>query len=204
MLAVLALKGGVAKTALSINLAGWLARERGAAVAVVDGDRNRGATLYAERGSLPFEVFPIGRFRSALAAASDWLILDGQASPEPAELRDLAGDADLVLLPTTGQKVSMLLAIEAAEVLRELGTPFRVVLTRCDARQRGAVDAARSFLAAEGLPLSVGSTSALAAWEQAEAAGCLVCDAATDRGQRNPRAADAWQELSTIAAELFQ
>jgi chromosome partitioning protein len=203
LIGCLSLKGGVGKTCLSVNLAGWLATERHHSVGLLDGDRNKGASLYVERGGpLPFPVLPIARFRTALAQASDFLFIDGQASPDLAELKELASDCDAVLLPTTGHKVSLLLTIEAAEVMRELGTPFRVVLTRCDGRQRAAVESAAAFLKAEGLPLLEARTTLLSAYEQAEAAGTLVGLATTDRGQRNPRAADAWAEIGAIATEF--
>jgi chromosome partitioning protein len=206
VLSVLSVKGGTGKTTLAVNLAGWLARERAASVALLDGDRNKGAQIYASRTggqSLPFPVFPLSRYRSALAAASDLLIVDGQASPDLSELQEIATDSDRVLVPTSAARVSLLLCCEVAEVLRASGVDFRVVLTRCDARQARAIESAEEFLQSENLPLLRGRTSQLAAYEQAEAVGCLVGDATTDRGTRNPRSADAWAEITSIATEIF-
>jgi chromosome partitioning protein len=204
VLSVLAVKGGVGKTTLAINLAGWVALQ-GRSVAVLDADRNRGAMLYTTRSGgaggqpLPFQVFPISRYRSALAAAGDLLIIDGQASPDLAELKELASDSDRVLLPATPQKVSLLLACEVAEVLRSIDCDFRVCLTKCDSRQFRAVESAVEFLEGEGLPLLSGRTTLLSAYEQAESAGTLVGEATTDRGTRNPRSGIAWGEIVTIA-----
>lgn len=203
VLSILAVKGGVGKTALSINLAGWAASERFLSVAVLDADRNKGAQLYADRGDLEVPVFPLSRYRSALAAASDLLVVDGQASPDLNELRELASDSDRVLLPCTAHKVSLLLASEVAEVLREIDCDFKVVLTKADGRQPRAVASAVEYLQSEGLPLLKGRTTLLSAYEQAEAQGTLVSQAVTDRGVKNPRAADAWAEIKTIAEEVF-
>ncbi len=203
VLSVLAAKGGVGKTCLSINVAGWCSIQQLKSVAVLDADRNRGSQLYVERGGpLPFPVFPISRYRSALKEANDLIIIDGQASPDLAELKELAQDSDRVLIPATPHKVALLLACEVAEVMRSVDVDFALVLTKCDSRQFKAVESAVEFLKAEGLPLLEGRTSLLSAYEQAEAAGTLVGEAVTDRGTKNPRSGDAWLEISTIAAEI--
>lgn len=205
MLSVLAAKGGVAKTCLSINVAGWTKIQKEKSVAVLDADRNRGAQLYAERGGpLPYAVFPISRYRSALKEASDLIIIDGQASPDLDELKGLAQDSDRVLVPATPHKVSLLLAVEVAEVLRDCDVDFRIALTKCDSRQFRSVESAIEFLQSENLPLLKGRTSLLSAYEQAEAAGSLVGDAQTDSGKKNPRSGDAWEEVSAIAAEITE
>lgn len=203
-MSVLAVKGGVGKTCLSINIAGWCSTQQLRSVAVLDADRNRGAQLYAERGGpLPFPVFPISRYRSALKQASDLIVIDGQASPDLSELKELASDSDRVLVPATPHKVSLLLAAEVAEVLKEIDADFRVVLTKCDNRQYKAAESAVEFLESEGLPLLKGRTTLLSAYEQAEAAGALVGDATTDRGTKNPRSGDAWHEIQTISKEFL-
>lgn len=203
VLSILAAKGGVAKTSLSINIAGWCKTQQLKSVAVLDADRNRGAQLYAERGGpLPYQVFPISRYRSALKEASDLIIIDGQASPELAELKELAQDSDRVLVPATPHKVSLLLAVEVAEVMRSCDVDFSIVLTKCDSRQFRAVESAVEFLKAEELPVLNGRTTLLSAYEQAEAAGALVGEATTDSGKKNPRSGDAWEEISIIAEQI--
>ena len=203
VLSVLAVKGGVGKTSLSLNIAGWAATQQLKSVAVLDADRNKGATLYSDRGEgLPMPVFPLSRYRSALAAASDLIVIDGQASPDLNELRELASDSDRVLIPVTAHKVSLLLGSEVAEVLREIDCDFKLVLTKCDGRQPRAVASAIEYLEAENLPLLKGKTTLLSAYEQAEAAGTLVGEAMTDRGAKNPRSADAWAEITAIAEEI--
>ena len=205
MLSVLAAKGGVAKTCLSINVAGWSKLQQLKSVCVLDADRNRGAQLYAERGGpLPFPVFPISRYRSALKEAEDLILIDGQASPDLDELKGLAQDSDRVLVPATPHKVSLLLAVEVAEVLRGCDVDFRICLTKCDSRQFRAVESAIEFLQSEELPLLKARTTLLSAYEQAEAAGALVGDATTDSGKKNPRSGDAWEEISAIAAEITE
>lgn len=203
MLSVLAAKGGVAKTALSINVAGWCKVQQLKSVAVLDADRNRGAQLYIDRGGpLPFPVFPLSKYRSALKEADDLIIIDGQASPDLEELKQLAEDSDRVLIPTTPQKVSLLLAMEVAEVMQSIDADFRVVLTKCDSRQYGAIESARQLLADAEIPVLTAGTTLLNAFEQAEAAGSLVCDAQTDQGKKNPRAGEAWEQICTISKEI--
>ena len=203
VLSVLAAKGGVGKTAMSINIAGWCQVQHLKSVAVLDADRNRGASLYVDRGGpLPFPVFPIARYRSALKEAQDLIIIDGQASPDLAELKELASDSDRVLIPATPQKVSLLLALEVADVMRSIDADFRVVLTKCDSRQFNAIESAKELLKEADVPMLVGMTSLLNAFEQAEAAGTLVSDAKTDSGKSNPRAGEAWQQIGKIASEI--
>ena len=203
VLSVLAAKGGVGKTACSINIAGWCQMERGKSVAVLDADRNRGASLYIDRGGpLRFPVFPIARYRSALKEAQDLIIIDGQASPDLGELKELASDSDRVLIPATPQKVSLLLALEVADVMRSIDADFRVVLTKCDSRQYNALESAKDLLKENDIPLLGGHTTLLNAFEQAEAAGTLVSDAKTDQGKANPRASEAWDQIGAIAKEI--
>ena len=203
VLSVLAAKGGVGKTACSINIAGWCQTQRHKSVAVLDADRNRGASLYVDRGGpLTFPIFPIARYRSALKEAQDLIIIDGQASPDLNELKELASDSDRVLIPATPQKVSLLLALEVADVMRSIDADFKVVLTKCDARQYNALESAKELLKENDIPLLVGNTSLLNAFEQAEAAGTLVRDAKTDQGKSNPRASEAWEQIEVIAKEI--
>ena len=134
--------------------------------------------------------------------ADDLIIIDGQASPDLEELKQLAEDSDRVLIPTTPQKVSLLLAMEVAEVMQSIDADFRVVLTKCDSRQYGAIESARQLLADAEIPVLTAGTTLLNAFEQAEAAGTLVCDAQTDQGKKNPRAGEAWEQICTISQEI--
>ena len=126
----------------------------------------------------------------------------GKHHPDLAELKELAADSDRVLIPATPQKVSLLLALEVADVMRSIDADFRVVLTKCDSRQYNALESAKELLKENDIPMLGGHTTLLNAFEQAEAAGTLVSDAKTDQGKTNPRAAEAWEQVGTIAQEI--
>ena len=117
-------KGGVGKSTTAVHLATYFS-DLGKTV-LVDGDPNRTAMAWAERGHLPFAVVDQ---RQALRAVTgqDFIIFDTPARPESDDLKAFATDADLLVLPTAPDVVSLQPMLDIARDLGE--AKYRALLT---------------------------------------------------------------------------
>ncbi len=88
-IAVVGFKGGVGKTTTAIHLAAYF--QTLAPTLLIDGDPNRSATDWARPARLPFQVEDERRAsRSGIARDFKHVILDTEARPKLADLKDLA------------------------------------------------------------------------------------------------------------------
>jgi len=102
---VASFEAGVGKTTTSIHLAAYHARF--ASTLLLDGDQNRSASGWAQRGHLPFKV---GDERQAARYARDYVhtVIDTQARPAPEDLRVLVeGSISLSFRPRLMRSLSM-------------------------------------------------------------------------------------------------
>jgi len=106
IIAVAALKGGVGKTTLAVNLACALAAPRRPAV-VIDADSQGSATAWSQRGELPARVVPLplespreaaGWSRRVLDVDAAFVVIDCPPHLGPV-LAAAIGSADAVLIP---------------------------------------------------------------------------------------------------------
>lgn len=204
VITVAGLKGGVAKTSLTANLAAWWSSS--SRVLVVDADPNGSITKLHARGDGALlakgsAVAPIQQAPMALAKPWDFVLVD-TAGGSRDEQRTYAEGSDFVLAPCQPAASSIEQVADLARILASAGKPFGVVLTMCDSRRKG--DAARTRVLLEGLgvPVLTSEISLLSAWPKAEAAGIAVRDARTDSARPDPGAAVAWQQVGSLAAEI--
>ena len=126
-------KGGVAKSTSAIHFAYWLTKE-GYRVALIDDDANRTALKWQARAGdnprfdPPFVVASFAKMAKAVAGV-DYVILDTQASISDDDLKDLAEDSDLVIIPTKVDVDSASAAIETAKAIAASKGVYRILLT---------------------------------------------------------------------------
>lgn len=109
-------KGGVGKSTTAVHLATYFS-ELGKTI-LVDGDPNRTAVKWAERGQLPFAVAD-QRQAMRFISGSDFVVIDTPARPNSDDLKELAKGGDLLILPTAPDVLSLQPMLETARDLGE-------------------------------------------------------------------------------------
>ncbi|WP_217833147.1 ParA family protein, partial [Picosynechococcus sp. PCC 7002] len=97
-------KGGVGKSTSAIHIAAYLARNQ--KTILIDGDPNRTALNWSQRGEMPFTVAD-ERQAMRLITGHDFVVIDTPARPNSDDLQELAKGCDLLILPTTPDVVSL-------------------------------------------------------------------------------------------------
>jgi chromosome partitioning protein len=147
-------KGGSAKSTVALHLAAALA-DHTPPVALVDlDDENRSALDYAAGGHLPITTTdPTGWAGGLNRQRWAHVVADAYARPTPAQLRDLAAQADLLLVPTPPDAASLRVLARTLPELRALPAPFAVLLAVVPPRPSQAGERARRDLLAGGVPV---------------------------------------------------
>jgi chromosome partitioning protein len=188
-------KGGVGKTTSAVHLAAYL--QSRASTMLVDGDPNRSASKWAGRGQFPFQVVDE---RHGIRRARDFVhtVIDTEAHPSREDLEALVGGCDLLIIPTTPDRLSLDALVDTVKVLRSLGTDrWRILLTMLPPPPSKAGAEARATLEDAGLPLFKGGIRRYTAFQTAADLGVIVSEV------KDSRAASGWEDYQRIGSEVL-
>lgn len=139
IIAVVNLKGGVAKTTTAMAVAAAASR-RGRAVRVLDADPQGSATLWADAAedsgeplSFAVDAANVGTVgRAARRRGEEWVVID---CPPSGKVADAAVQTcDFAIVPTTPSAIDLQQSYATAATLEANGRPYALLIVRADKR----------------------------------------------------------------------
>jgi len=184
----------VGKSTTAYHLAHYFALKH--PTALVDGDPNRSATLWASRGKPTFTV--VSEHEVAFAARThEHLIIDTKARPDPEDLEALAKGCDLLVIPCTPDPLSLDAMTQTVRALRKLGTgKYRVLLTIVPPRPMPDGENARNAIGDAGLPLFDTDIRRTVAFQRATLLGSTIDDLRSEISHA------AWMDYERIGQQI--
>ena len=193
IITVASFKGGVGKSTTSFHLADYF--QKSAPTLLVDGDANRSALDWGERGQVPFKVVDE---KQAVKHARKYehIIIDTPARPDEEELKTIAEGCDLLILPTSPDALALSATLKMVDALHDLDTSYRILLTIVPPKPNKAGVEARAAIVDAELPIFESSIRRLAVFQKAALEGVPV------HAVKDSMRAIAWQCYVDVAKEI--
>jgi chromosome partitioning protein len=191
IITVIGFKGGIGKTSVAVHLACFLNN-----CLLVDGDPNRSATGWANRGKLPCNLCDA---ENAAAIAKDYknIVIDTKARPDTDDLESIINTSDLLILPTTADALALDALMLMVKVM-PAETNYRILLNAVPPKPSKAGNEALDFLRGEmQLPVFSSMIRRYAAYQKASLKGVPVYES----GDRMARI--AWADYKDLGAEVL-
>ncbi len=125
IISITGFKGGVAKTTTAIHLAAFLAFNNN--TLLIDADPNRTAIKWAQRGNLPFKVVS-EKESLKFITGSEFIIIDTPARPNSEDLKEIANNCNLLILPSAPDALGIEALLETAASFGT-GINYKALLT---------------------------------------------------------------------------
>jgi chromosome partitioning protein len=189
-------KGGIGKSTTAIHLATFFS-ERGKTV-LVDGDQNRTALKWADRGDgagLPFTVAD-QRQAMKVVSGSDFIVIDTPARPDSDDLKELAKGCELLILPTSPDIVSLEPMLQTASELA--GANYRALITVVPPYPSREGELMQSDLQEGGVPVFATMIRRTVGFAKAALAGKPI------RDLDDARARAAWADYQALGNEIME
>lgn len=191
ILTVTGYKGGVGKSVTAVHLATFFS-ELGKTV-LVDGDPNRTALGWNNRGQLPFTVAD-ERQAMKVVSGSEFVIIDTPARPNSDDLKELAKGCDLLILPTAPDVLSLQPMLETARDLGEAN--YRALITIVPSYPSREGEVMKKDLKQGGVPVFETMIRRTVGFPKAALAGIPI------RDLDEPRALAAWADYKALGSEI--
>jgi chromosome partitioning protein len=198
IITIASFKGGVGKTTTALHLAQYLGKRQGSGkVVLLDGDPNRSALSWYERGQqrAVFSVMDGDQEPSVF----DHLIIDTPARTDPNELLPLAAASDLLIIPSEISIFSLEATISTVGILQSLSNDkYGILLTMLPTRGTKREASAREALIEAGLTIFSTGIKDRAVYQDAALEGLPVGEL------RGSSAAAAWSDYQALGKEIWK
>lgn len=193
LVSIASFKGGVGKTTTAVHLSAYF-QKKGKTV-LVDGDPNRSALAWSERGNFPFQVINESELAARAGEFSN-IIIDTPARPSAEELKTLSAESDLLLIPTKPDALSLDALLKIVVSLQSFDAQnYKVLLTLVPPRSNAARDA-KAMLDEIKVPYC-----------KTEIHRRAICEKAALQGKTVNNLKDGqtvWEEFNMLGKEIFK
>jgi chromosome partitioning protein len=186
-------KGGVSKSTTAVHIATYFS-DLGKTI-LIDGDPNRTAIAWSQRGKLPFAVAD-ERQAMKLISGNEFVVIDTPARPNSNDLEELAKGCELLILPTIPDVVSLEPMLQTANDLPT--TNYRALITVVPPSPSREGKTMQEDLTANGIPIFKTMIRRSAGFSKAALEGVPIRDLKEGRSRL------AWLDYEALGKEIME